>query len=396
MKDKQKSIRLILWKYRQQQPLSRKEEKRLYTWVEQSELHQRLLTELNDEAYWQTEIALLDPSENDPTSKIIERRLQDIAYFEAAPKTKYLPRIAIAAVSCIAIFLIFWYNQTPEQKAPPPNPGFLSTLQSDQEVLPGNEKAVLELEDGTRLQIDKTDRNMLAMERYGIFISVENSTLVYRTDMSVKEETHTLYTPRAAQYKVILPDGTAVWLNAASSLRYPTSFEGSDREVSLNGEAYFEVAKMPSKKFIVKTSRAAINVVGTHFNVNAYADEGTVTTTLVEGSVIVETEKELLKLSPGQEAIIDSSEHGRISNTDVSLATAWKEHLFRFQNTPIPQIMKEIERWYNVKVVFRGNITERFTGVLPRDLALGQLLAVLDKSGKFSFEVRDNTVMVIP
>ena len=250
--------------------------------------------------------------------------------------------------------------------------------------------------DGSLVNLNAISKKMLAMERFGMFISAEEGLLVYRTNVSTKVERHTLYTPKATQYKVSLPDGSRVWLNAGSSISFLTSFRGPTREVELTGEGYFEVEKVPSKRFIVKAGNSSINVLGTHFNVNAYKDEGAVVTTLLEGSVLVKTPTDSVKLVPGEKVTVTGDNRMKVVMTDVEQSVAWKQQMFWFQDQSIPEIMRQIERWYNVKVIFQKQTKERFTGILPRDLTLGQLLAVLDSGANVSFEVKNKTITVVP
>jgi hypothetical protein len=307
----------------------------------------------------------------------------------------------VAASVLVAVAVVSFYFFAANTKSEKKRSGIIPTVAIDKEVLPADEKAVLRLGDGSIVRLDQISRKMLGMERYGMFISIENGSLVYRTDMSTRVEDHTLIVPRAAQYEVKLPDGSHVWLNASSTLRFPTAFQGNNRLVELTGEAYFEVAKNKAKPFKVRVVSPAgpkrnfeIRVLGTHFNINAYNDNGTAVTTLIEGAVMVRSENDSVKLRPGEKAIVGDAM--KVAKADVTAAMAWKDKLFMFQDESIPEIMRQIERWYDVKVIYKGNITEKFTGILPRDLTLGQILTVLDKGGKYSFEVKDKTVMVFP
>lgn len=403
MNRKKKTLQPILWKYKLKEALSNKEAETMYKWVSESPLHQQLFDELSNDDYWDNEMDAFRSKAGDPAWNIIGQRLDDIAYFEDRPRLsfrKYMTAAAAAVLVATGVYLYFTLSEPASNKKAS---NIVPTVSIDREVLPAAGKAVLRMGDNSIVQLDQINRKMLGMERYGMFISIENGSLVYRTDMSTKVEDHTLIIPRAAQYKVALPDGSHVWLNAASTLRFPTAFKENERLVELTGEAYFEVAKNKFKPFKVKVVSPAnnkrnfeIRVLGTHFNINAYGDEGTAVTTLLEGSVLVRSENDSVQLVPGQKAIIADGADMKVAPADLTGAMAWKDKLFMFQDATIPEIMRQIERWYDVKVVYKGKIDEKFTGILPRDLTLGQILTVLDNGGKYSFEVKDKTVMVFP
>lgn len=403
MNRKKKTLQPILWKYKLKKPLTQKESDVMYKWVSDSALHQQLFDELSNDDFWDNEVEAFRSKGGDPAWNIIGQRLDDIAWFEDRPKSSFKKYMAVAAAILLLVTGAYLYFNAGSAEKATKKPAIVSTVAIDREVAPAVGKAVLRLGDGSIVRLDEINRKMLGMERYGMFISIENGSLIYRTHMSTKTEEHTLIIPRAAQYKVILPDGSEVWLNAESTLRFPTAFNGSERLVELTGEGYFDIAKNKSKPFMVKVISPAgpskdfeIRVLGTHFNVNAYNDEGDATTTLVEGSVIVTSGSKSVQLTPGDEAIVGGEGGMKVAKADISETLAWKDKLFIFQDQTIPEIMRQIERWYDIKVIYKGNIKEKFTGILPRDLTLGQILTVLDKGGKYSFEVKDKTVIVFP
>ncbi len=185
-------------------------------------------------------------------------------------------------------------------------------------------------------------------------------------------------TPRGGQYQLKLPDGSKVWLNAASSITYPTAFTGDNREVKITGEAYFDVVKNESKPFVVKTYKDRVIVLGTEFNINSYTDEGFIKTSLVEGTVKIN--QTLLK--PGQAYI-----NGKILETDLSKDLAWKNGLFSFENADIQSVMRQLARWYDVEVKFKGSIsTDQFSGKLGRNLALSQVMRLL-RVARVNYEI---------
>jgi ferric-dicitrate binding protein FerR (iron transport regulator) len=207
---------------------------------------------------------------------------------------------------------------------------------------------------------------------------------------------NTMSTPAGGEYQLTLADGTKVWLNAASSITFPTSFTGKERKVSISGEAYFEVASNPSHPFIVSARGMDVTVLGTHFNINAYADEGSIRTTLLEGSVRVASERDgqAREISPGQQSSLDPAGgmHVREVNTDEVIA--WKNGLFQFNKTDIQTMMRQISRWYNIEVKFAGPVNEQFSGIIPRNITLTELLTVL-KTVKVKFAIDGNKLTVM-
>jgi transmembrane sensor len=396
MNHKRKRIHQVLWKYKQKETLTTREETLMFKWVAGSDLHLQLFDELSNDDYWDHEVAALKSGNGDPAWNIIGQRLDDIDYHENRTVPLWRKYWSVAAavliITCSAVIYYSYHPKNEENK----NSGYTSTLSTKEEVLPASVKATLKLGDGSKVALDEKGTKMLTMERFGMFISAGEGSLVYKTDLSTKVEQHTLTTPMAAQFKVKLPDGTQVWLNAGSSITYPTSFQGDTRKVELIGEGYFEVAKMPSKRFIVKVGESSINVLGTHFNINAYANEGKMVTTLLEGSVLVKTINDSVQLKPGQKAEVVADKSLTVSRANTDVAVAWTFQSFRFQDAPIPDVMREIARWYDIKVVIKGKINDKFTGLLPRDLTLGQILTVLDSSGNYSISVKDKIVTVVP
>lgn len=205
-------------------------------------------------------------------------------------------------------------------------------------------------------------------------------------------------TPIGGEYSVTLADGTKVWMNAASSLKYPVQFSGNERVVELTGEAYFEVAKDPAKPFRVKSSGQTIEVLGTHFNVNAYANEGVIKTTLLEGRVKVLNKTGIQFLPPGQQSVMNFGGDGRIkvlTDTDTDEVTAWKEGYFQFNQADIHNVMRQLSRWYDIKVSYSPELTyKQFQGAIQRDLKFSQVLRILGKT-KLQFTVKGKEVMVM-
>jgi hypothetical protein len=237
------------------------------------------------------------------------------------------------------------------------------------EVVPGSDKAILILSSGEKVALRPNGKQTIADE--GLSIQNEHGIVYYKkSDVVVY---NTVATPKGGQYRLALADGTNVWLNAGSTITFPTAFPGSTRTVSITGEVYFEVAKDASKPFTVKAGKEEITVLGTRFNVNTYGDESLIKTSLLEGSV-----REGNKILKPGEAYVD----GRVIQTNLEKDFAWKNGFFHFENASMHVVMKQISRWYDVEIVDNGTLygDERFFGKMQRSLNLQDVLFILEKS----------------
>ncbi|AWO02048.1 iron dicitrate transport regulator FecR [Chitinophaga alhagiae] len=255
-------------------------------------------------------------------------------------------------------------------------------------VLPGSNKAVLTLADGSAVTLDSAG-NQVIMQA-GTAIRQQGGLLEYKDGEHAAVGFNTLRTPRGGQFKITLGDGTRVWLNAASSLRYPTAFTENNRTVEVSGEAYFEVAKNAAKPFRVKINEEnTITVLGTRFNVNAYTDEASINTTLLEGSVQVAAGAQTRVLQPGQQAQVTAAGI-TVSQADTEQAVAWKNEIFNFRNADVKAVMRQLSRWYDVEVEYKGAVPgSRFQGEIQRNLPLNDVLDGLQTTGiRFTLEGR--------
>jgi ferric-dicitrate binding protein FerR (iron transport regulator) len=207
---------------------------------------------------------------------------------------------------------------------------------------------------------------------------------------------NTLTTPRGGQYEVVLPDGTRVWLNSNTSLTYPIIFQGKERHVELTGEAYFEVAKNAAAPFFVKTQSQTVEVLGTHFNINSYADEKSVKTTLLEGRVKItgNGNRKTVSLKPGQQSINNLAIIYIINDADIEEAVAWKNGKFLFRNTDLQTVMRQLSRWYDVDVEYKGTVaTKHYRGRISRNVTVSQVFEILKTSG-VNFIINGRTIIV--
>ncbi|MBL7735372.1 MAG: FecR family protein [Chitinophagaceae bacterium] len=282
---------------------------------------------------------------------------------------------AILIIAGAGVFLVM-NNHTEDQDTT------LSGIVAPDEILPGGNKAVLTLSDGRKIEL-KEGAEML--KDGGVSINKNNGELIYNKTNILAY--NMMSTPRGGQYRLSLPDGTRVWLNASSSITYPTAFHGKERKVSMTGEAYFEVARNETKPFYVEVNNITVEVLGTHFNINAYPDEQQVTTTLLEGSVKINASF----LKPGQ-----AWTNGVIRNADTEQAVAWKNGYFNFNRVGLPAVMRQISRWYDVDVVYEGKIPDLlFLGEIQRELQLSDVLEVLKRT-EVHFKIEGKKIVVMP
>lgn len=265
---------------------------------------------------------------------------------------------------------------------------------------PNTVNAVLTLSNGQKIVLDNTGNGVLAVQGSVNVVKLADGEIAYRGD-SKKVEYNILSNPRGSKVvSLILSDGSKVWLNAGSSLRYPTAFAGKERKVDITGEAYFEVAHRPAIPFIVSKGTTGIKVLGTHFNVNAYEDESSVNVTLLEGSVsIVDSSNKIEPkvIKPGEQARVSKSGNIELSNlVDLNEVMAWKNGLFSFKGADMETIMRQVSRWYNVEVVFKKSIPEKFYAEVSRSTSVSTLLEMLEATKAVQFDIEGNTIMVTP
>jgi len=300
---------------------------------------------------------------------------------------KLLIPISIAASLLILVSLgIFLYLQKTSN-------GEQNNYTND--VAPGKNSATLTLADGRKIFLsDRTSGEFAKQE--GVNISkTKDGRLIYSvTGTNAKTVTYnTLTTTNGEQIEVLLADGTSVWLNAASELKFPTTFAGAkNRRVELVGEGYFEVFKNNKMPFIVHTDKQEIQVLGTHFNINSYAEDAAAKTTLIEGSVMI-NRKNIIK--PGQQAS-GSGLNIIISNVDTELAVAWKNNKFMFEKENIQSIMNKIKRWYNVEIFYSGEVSKQlYTGSVSRFANVSKVLEILELTGNVHFKIEGRRITVM-
>ncbi|TCD05936.1 FecR family protein [Pedobacter frigidisoli] len=278
------------------------------------------------------------------------------------------------------------------------NPVMQPTLSGlTHEIAPGSSKALLMLADGRKISLTDSINGILASQLNTQVEKSKKGSISYKNSQASKAPLvyNILSTPRAAKFEIVLADGTKATLDAASSIRYPVSFNTNERKVEITGQVYFEVAHNKRKPFIVVTKGQYIEVLGTHFNVNSYDGEPALRTTLFEGSVKITLGKKSVFLKPGQEALAKQSGEINIENADTEEAAAWKNGYFRFNNENIVTIMRSISRWYDIDVIYQGEMSgEEYNGTISRYKNISQVLKMLEYSNSVHFKVEGRRVTV--
>ena len=302
--------------------------------------------------------------------------------------------LSIAAVLLIALTGTLTYIFIRKDTGKPKEA--VAALIPKQDIAPGGNFATLTLGDGSRVVLDSSVAGVVARQGNTKVLKLGNGEIKYEHSKNTGRVFYnTMATPAGGQYHLVLPDGTGVWLNAASSITYPTAFSGRERNVSVTGEVYFEVTKNAAMPFKVKSGEQTVEVLGTHFNVNAYDNESAVKTTLAEGKVKVTDKDKTLLLQPGQQ--VQNNRSGNlslISHPDMEETLAWKDGLFRFNGTDIETIMRQVARWYNVEVIYKDKISEQFVAEIPRSVKVSKLLELLELTKQVHFIINKRTITV--
>ncbi|OQP64030.1 hypothetical protein A3860_21675 [Niastella vici] len=313
-------------------------------------------------------------------------------------KRKAWQLVAAASLIIVAGVLLFYYLQTDSHKKELASKE-TKVPANQSPVLPGKDRATLTLSNGTVIDLDSSGAGLLAQQGNTNIIN-KDGKIIYDPNKKGSGEIiyNTISTPRGGQYQLVLPDGSKVWLNATSSLKFPVAFTGNTRTVELTGEGYFEVAKNATKPFFVKVNDVEIKVLGTHFNIMAYNEEEAIKTTLLEGSVNVTTQstKQSAILKPGEQvSVSQSSQLSQPIPVQTEEVVSWTNGKFYFNNADIKVIMRQIARWYDVEVEYRNISAEtQLGGVVSRKEDIKQLLNYFEIAGKVHFTLEGRKIIV--
>jgi len=371
---KEKDIKYLFSRYCNQ--LSTREEYESFMQIIANAEHDIRLKNLLEELYLEMELA-------DFTGRIEHSEIVKVT------KVKLWPRIAGIAAAVAAIVLGIWIFTTPRHTALVPDTQIVHN-----DIAPGKNAATITLANGKTITLSDAKSGVV----------INNTNLTYNDGTAINASgsagelirNQTISTPRGGTYQITLSDGTKVWLNAASSLTYTATInEQGQRKVKLEGEAYFEVSKDKVHPFIVESKGQEVEVLGTHFNVRTYPGNEGVKTTLLEGSVKVKTDKSFAVLKPNHQALL-TNQSIKITEIDAKEAIAWKEGYFRFNDASIESVMLELSRWYNVEVVYQGEITrDGFNGKISRFKNISEALKMLENTDLVHFKVEGRRVIVL-
>ncbi|HKG08362.1 MAG TPA: FecR domain-containing protein [Pedobacter sp.] len=357
-----------------------------------------------DEAFLAT---LIREELNAPDAVFTELSLQQMAdevyvqlsaQINSSKKIRLWPRIAVAAAAVATIvFGIYFYNYS--------NRDVLEQVKHDMvshDIAPGKNIATIKLANGKTIQLSDAKTGVRIADDKLIYndgSSPEGSGTVRdneRNGSGKGGELLVASTPRGGTYQFTLPDGTKVWLNAASSIKFPAQFSGRERKILLSGEGYFEVAKDKAHPFIVQTDQQTVEVLGTHFNINSYADEAGTRTTLVEGSVRVSVNGHKEVLKPSQQSLLYDGAI-KVQPANVEEVVAWKNGDFVFNGEPLQDIMRKLSRWYNIDVVYKGDVAnELYTAKISRNKNISEVIQLLEQAESVHFKIEGRRVIVTP
>jgi ferric-dicitrate binding protein FerR (iron transport regulator) len=339
-------------------------------------------------------------------SERIKSRIMDSVRKESKATGNYkrkwfIPAAAASVIIILSVGFYFVITGRHEGRATAKASPVQANINS--RIVPGGNKATLTLANGSVITLDSANNGLLTQQGNIKIRKLANGLVAYdfNGNNNVFQNDvyyNTISTPRGGEYQVTLSDGTKVWLNAASSIRFPVVFTGKERKVEITGEAYFEVAKNKEMPFKVEANSSEVEVYGTHFNVNAYDDEAAIKTTLLEGKVKVSVPGEAPEfLLPGQQA--DVNKEGKIKvlkDVDTNMAVAWMHGYFQFKSADLQSILRQISRWYDVDVVYEGNVNLHFTGQLRKNLDVSKVFETLSLTNEVHFTIKDKKIIVTP
>ena len=381
--------------------LSPEEKDVLDQWQALSPRNQQLFRELTEEGLLRPQLEEMESFAETPVREKIEARMPDVFAPPAISLHRRWPRIAVAAGIIVLAGIGAWWLWQPRQR-----PVIVTQAKADIPP-PTGSRTTLTLGDGREIILDSVATGTLTREGGAVVAKQDSAGLSYKAvaDKAIAKLNgmapvlyNTLTTARGGQTQVLLADGSRVWLNTASSLKFPTIFTGQDRTVDLNGEAYFEIAPHPNRPFIVHVNGSRIEVLGTHFNIMAYTDEENQQTTLLKGAVRVSSRSASRILQPGQQAILDNGKSTLSINKDVDVeeVLAWKNGLFEFNSLDIQAVLRQVSRWYNVSVVFTGAPPSgHFSGVVSRTSNVSDVLRIFEQAN-IRYTLSGNQITILP
>jgi ferric-dicitrate binding protein FerR (iron transport regulator) len=359
--------------------LTQQEKQELDRWILASEDNMILFEKMTDEKN------LAEASDWFRQMKV-EEGLRGTKKKIAANKSKKIWSYAAAACLALLVGSTIYIYMIGKRKTQP-------IAMEKHDIEPGSNRATLMLDNGKTIFLDSVEKDSAVNDQVKI---LKEGEVVYAAQPTSNQMVfNTLLVPRQGHYKLTLPDGTIVWLNAESSIRFPVAFDGNERKVFITGETFFQVAKDKTKPFrVVTNNNITVEALGTQFNVNAYNNEPFVAATLAEGSVLVTGGQTENILKPGQQAQIKPGSF-QISTADIDEVTAWKNNQFKFKNTAVDNIMRQIERWYDANVVYEDSISLHLNATIGRDVPVSKLLHIFEETNEIHFKIEGKKITVM-
>jgi len=369
---------------------SEKERRELLHWIANDENREKVEWYL--QMYYDEEFDTVDHTTLEIDPHVIIQRMRSVqSSNEILPKKRrWIKPFAIAASVVMVLGAYLFYQNRTQQS--------LSVHTIAYDIPAGGNRAILTLSDGNRVILDSLSEGAAINEGNIRIVKSSDGQVTYSVNASGSHpgSYNTIETPIGGFYQIHLPDGTRVWLNALSSLKFPTSFPSDIRQVQLKGEAYFEVAKDKAKPFVVDVNDMQVKVLGTHFNINSYTPQSAIYTTVLEGAVAVSNAGLAKTVLPGQQLQYNGAHTMHLANeVDVTQITAWKEGFFSRKAISLKDLMDEVSRWYGVKVVYSEPIQAEFVAKLPKDISLRELITLLELTGEVTFDLNLKTLKIM-
>lgn len=360
------------------------------------------ITKMMEQVYEKIDTDTVNPIFNLEKSKDILQNILSTAsnkqaVFSRKKDYSLFYKLGIAAtISTIIFSLIFFRSHNgskDDDKA-------ISPTAQLSNILPGGNRATLKMANGSIILLDSFNNGILARDKGTTIKKIAQGQLVFdaqnlKHDTETSVGLNTIYTPRGGQYQITLPDGSKVWLNAETAIKFPSKFIGAERTVELSGEAYFEIAKNTSQPFKVISNRVEVQVLGTSFNLSDYKDEAVQKTTLFNGAVKINYGKQVQLLKPGEQGILTTDNRLELAdNVDIEVEIAWKNGLFLFRDASVKDVMAQVARWYNVDVTYEGeNSKKLFNGSISRNANLNEVMSMLAFTG-VAYEIKERSILI--
>lgn len=390
-KDVQQLLHIAGLIYRQRSgELDESEQETLDNWLAASEQNRQLFRELSSQ-----DLEAITRNEADPANlQASVERVYLATGIKPGPARIYISKWRTwrwaAAVLVLAVAGAAGLQLAKEKSKP------IAAIHTT-DVAPGSRKATLKLGNGATIVLDDAQNGVIANQGKTVIKKSGNGQLVYDASASVTTEItyNTITTPNGGEYEVILPDGSHVWLNAASAIRFPAAFTGNTRRVEINGEAYLEIVRNEKAPFIVVSGKHSVEVLGTKFNIQSYPKEEDITTTLIQGSIRIAAGKYTKVLQPGQQSLVNTS-----ANSNIRLATgvnmdevlAWRNGKFIFDDASLKTVVSQLERWYDVNIDYAGMEDYRFNGEISRNVSLSKVLKMMELTSNIHYKINDRNI----